>query len=529
MTEATRPNILFIMCDQLRWDYLSCVGHPTLKTPNIDRLAARGVRFNRAYVQSPVCGPSRACTYSGRYVSSHGVSWNGVPFPVDEWTMGDFLSRAGYRVAVSGKTHVTPDSAGLARVGQSLQTPEGRLLGQGNIEPFDRDDGIHVPFVFQHGAAPQYCEWLSKLGYPGDNPWHDYANSVETDEGDVISGWNMRSAPFAARLPAEHSETAYSTNRAMDFIEETGDRPWLLHLSYIKPHWPYVASAPYHAMYRKDDVLPAVRSQEERDNAHPVFRAFMDMTPGLSFSRDQVREAVIPAYMGLITQIDDELGRLFDWLDKTQRADSTVIVFTSDHGDYLGDHWMGEKELFHDASARVPLIIYDPRSCADATRGTVVEALVEAIDLVPSFVEWSGQPANDQRLEGRSLLPFITGNPPADWRDCVFSELDYAFYAARRALGRTPNDARIAMLATERYKYIHYLGFPPQLYDMLDDPDELRDLGASPSHAGVRELMRNRLLDRFMRLRHRTTESDASVEARTANEEKLGIRIGQWT
>ena len=528
MTEDAKPNILFIMCDQLRWDYLSCNGHPTLKTPNIDRLAEQGVLFERCYVQSPVCGPSRASTYSGRYVSSHGVTWNGVPFPVGEWTMGDYLSRAGYRVAVAGKTHIVPDRAGLERIGRPVTTPEGRLHGQGHIEPFDRDDGIHTDVFLEHGPRPRYSSWLQAQGYEGNNPWHDYANSVETPEGDVISGWQMRSAPYPARVPADHSETAYFTDRAMQFIEETGDRPWLLHLSYIKPHWPYVAPAPYHALYCAADILPAVRSDAEREAAHPIAKAFMDMEPGKSFSRDEVREAVIPAYMGLIKQVDDELGRLFAWLTETGRAENTVIVFTSDHGDYLGDHWMGEKELFHDASARVPLIIMDPRACTDATRGRRVAALTEAIDLVPTFLDLAGLPPDDQRLEGRSLTPFLTGSEIGDWRKMVFSELDYAFYGARLTLGRGPGDARLAMLFDGRYKYVYSVGYRPQLFDLEADPSELNDLGALPEQARRCEDFRAALLDRYITLRHRATESDSSVNARTARETDLGIHIGRW-
>ncbi|PCH94579.1 MAG: C4-dicarboxylate ABC transporter permease [Rhodobacteraceae bacterium] len=131
---------------------------------------------------------------------------------------------------------IIPDRVGLERVGKPVTTPEGRLHGQGHIEPFDRDDGIHTAELQKKAPPPQYNAWLNSLGYEGDNPWHDYANSVETPEGEIISGWNMRSAPYPARLPAEHSETAYFTNRAKDFIEETGDQPWLLHLSFIKPH-----------------------------------------------------------------------------------------------------------------------------------------------------------------------------------------------------------------------------------------------------------------------------------------------------
>ncbi|HVZ52165.1 MAG TPA: sulfatase-like hydrolase/transferase [Pseudolabrys sp.] len=523
------PNILFIMCDQLRWDYLSCNGHPFIRTPNIDALARRGVRFNRTFVQSPVCGPSRMSFYTGRTVNSHGASWNGLSLPVSEWTIGDYLKPAGYRVALAGKTHMRGDIESLNRLGIARDTPIGLYLAEGGFEAFDRDDGIHTRQTMARTGQPHYNDWLRSLGYAGDNPWHDYANSVVDADGNVISGWDMRSARYPARVPEEHSETAYITNRAMEFIGGADARPWLLHLSYIKPHWPYVAPAPYHAAYGGNEVVPAVRSEAERHDPHPVYRAFMDMNASRSFARDEVRETVIPAYMGLVEQIDHHVGRLLRFLDEQGDAANTVVVFTSDHGDYLGDHWLGEKELFHEASVRVPLIVYDPRPQADAARGTAVDALVEAIDLLPTFIEMAGLPADRQRLEGRSLLGHIRGETPRDWRDAVFSELDYSHYAARLALSLGPNDARIFMVRTRAYKYLHYLGFPPQLYDLVADPQELTDLGRSPAHAEIRAELQALLFDRLARRRYRVTASDAAVEARTNKEEEVGIYIGRWS
>ena len=140
-------------------------------------------------------------------------------------------------------------------------------------------------------------------------------------------------------------------------------------------------------MYGPEHCLPPVRSQAEFDNAHPVMKTYMSNPVSSAFSKDHVRDAVLPAYMGLIKQADDQMGLLFDWLQRTGRMDDTMIVVTSDHGDFLGDHWMGEKQFFHDVSTKVPMIIYDPSPGAEATRGTTCDALVESIDLLPTFVE----------------------------------------------------------------------------------------------------------------------------------------------
>src|SRR3954453_21104726 len=184
-------------------------------------------------------------------------------------------------------------------------------------------------------------------------------------------------------------------------------------------------------MYGAGDVQPAIRSQKERQEAHPVFAAYMDMRYSRNMARDEAREKVIPTYMGLITQIDDQIGVLMAFLDGRGLLETTMIVFTSDHGDYLGDHWMGEKDLFHDQSARIPLIVIDPSPEADAMRGRTCDALVEAIDLAPTFVDYFGGKPPRHILEGRSLLPLLRGETPRDWRKGVFSENDYAMQDVR--------------------------------------------------------------------------------------------------
>ncbi len=526
---TTVKNILFIMADQLRFDYLSCYGHPHLKTPNIDKLAARGLRFDRAYVQSPVCGPSRASFYTGRTVFSHGATWNRVPLPIGELTLGDYLRPIGVRTAVVGKTHMMPDKEGMARLGLNEGTEIGCLISQPGFDPYERDDGLHpTPALRNKGGKLRYNDWLREQGYEGENPWNDYANSAEGPDGELLSGWYLKNSNLEARVKEEHSETAYMTMRAKEFIEEMADAPWLCHLSYIKPHWPYIAPAPYHDMYGPETFLPVLRDQSEKTDPNPVFGAFMGMEVSQTFSQQGTRETVLPAYMGLIKQIDDHLGRLFDWLEETGKSEETMIVFTSDHGDYLGDHWMGEKELFHEVSVRVPLIIVDPRSEADATRGTATDAFVEAIDLVPTFLEATGAPSAEHRLEGHSLQPLTHGQYVTEWRDAIFSEIDYAFYAARQTLDVDVSEARGYMLRTERWKYIHFRHFPPQLFDLENDPDEFTDLGRDPAYETIRQNLHARLLDRLTARKNRVTMTDETVRGLRGDEDSAGIIIGKW-
>jgi arylsulfatase A-like enzyme len=229
-----------------------------------------------------------------------------------------------------------------------------------------------------------------------------------------------------------------------------------------------------------------------------------------------------------VQQIDDHLGRVWDTLEELRRFDDTLIVFTSDHGDYLGDHWLGEKEHFHDVIQRVPLIVYDPDAAADATRGTVETRFVEAIDLVPTFLEALQLPVAHERVEGRSLLPLTRGGEASGWRDAVFSELDYGYREARRILGRPPDACRAWMVRTERWKYVHWQDFRPQLFDLAADPGEFDDLGEDVAREEVCSEMRERLLAWFMQLKRRVTVTDAQVDAGTAAHRKAGVFFGQW-
>lgn len=526
----TAKNILFIMCDQLRWDYLSCSGHPHLQTPNIDFLASKGVRFSNAYVQSPVCGSSRMSFYTGRYVSSHGASWNGIPLKVGEMTMGDYLRPLGLQTALVGKTHMRADVEGMQRLGVNPESEIGVRIAECGFDPYERDDGLHGygPDGWYDGGSPtvRYNNYLREQGFEGHNPWHSWANAAEDSDGNLLSGWLMSNASKPARVPEEHSETPYMTRRAMSFIREKGDNPWCLHLSYIKPHWPYIASAPYHNMYSKDQVLPVVRSENELKAPHPVYYEFTQHRVGKCFTDDKLRETVIPVYMGLIKQIDDQLGELWRFLEEQGRFDDTMIVFTSDHGDYLGDHWLGEKDLFHDASVKVPMIIYDPRSEANQSRGTVCDALVESIDLLPTFVEYAGGQVPSHRLEGCSLVPWLHNKAASEWREYVISEYDYAQLGAADKFNISPKDARLFMVLDRRYKFIHALGFRPLLFDLKEDPKELNDLGESADHQEVCGRLLNVLNEWGLRNSQRTTISDNQIVQKRGESFARGILIG---
>ncbi|HRF08448.1 MAG TPA: sulfatase-like hydrolase/transferase, partial [Xanthobacteraceae bacterium] len=492
--------------------------------------AARGVRFTRAYVQSPVCGASRMSFYTGRYVDSHGASWNGFPLKVGERTLGDYLRPLGMDAVLIGKTHMQADKEGMERLGIDPESIIGVRVAECGFDPYERDDGLHGlgPDGRYDPKLPRYNQYLNDKGYGGDNPWHDWANAAQGEGNALASGWAMKHARKPARVAEEDSETPYMTRRAMDFMREA-TAPWCLHLSYIKPHWPYIAPEPYNTMYDSGDLVPVVRSEEERADPHPVYREFMKHRVSNVFARDEVREEVVPVYMGLIKQIDDQLGVLFRFMEENGLMQNTMIVFTSDHGDYLGDHWMGEKDLFHEPSVKIPLIIYDP-AAPDSARGKVCDELVESIDLVPTFLDVAGGNSGEQshRLEGRSLLPILQGETPASWRRYAISEYDYSMFPAAVNLNVAPRDARLFMVADKRWKYIHAIGFRPMIYDLKNDPHEFRDLGADPAYEAQRAELASVLNNWGLRLSQRTTKSESEILRARGKSMRKGILIGVW-
>ena len=412
----------------------------------------------------------------------------------------------------------------MARLGLTPDSVIGARQAECGFDPWVRDDGLWAegPDGPYDPKPSPYNEYLKSQGYGGDNPWADHANAG-LDGNAVASGWFLGNAGRPANVREEDSETPWLTGEAIRFLDQVED-PWCAHLSYIKPHWPYIVPAPYHAMYGREHVLPARREAVERVDPHPVYGAYMDNRIAAAFQRDDVRETVIPAYMGLIAQCDDQLGRLLDHLEATGRMADTLIVLTSDHGDYLGDHWLGEKDLFHEQSVKVPMIVYDPRGEASGTRGTTCDALVEAIDLAATFVEAAGGTVPEHVIEGRSLMPWLHGQAPDTWRRYVVSEFDYAPTPQCVKLGLEPRDARLLMIFDGRYKMVHAEGgFRPMLFDLAADPHEFHDLAKGKAHHAEIDRLYGMLAGWGRRMSQRVTKSDAEIERMRGTALRRGI------
>ena len=358
-------NILFIMCDQLRADHLGCYGHPYLATRNIDALAVRGVRFAQAFVQSGVCGPSRMSMYTGRYVASHGATWNRVPLSIGEITLGEYLKDAGRTLALTGKTHVLPDHPGMLDCTSTATTELGALLVRaGSSKPTGT---MAIIPSRRRVCRISACARVTTLTIRG---------RISSSAPSTPKAKSCRAGKCATRvcLPASPSRTRRPRTPPIarwNSSARKGDQPWVLHLSYVKPHWPYLAPAPYHTRYTLDSACPFVATRANSQSQHPVLAAYRQQEESANFARDEVWQDGAPDLSGTRPAgRRSSRPRLGD-ARALGRFDDTLIVFTADHGDFLGDHWLGEKELFYDTVQRVPLIVYDPDRAADATRGSL--------------------------------------------------------------------------------------------------------------------------------------------------------------
>ena len=495
-------NILLITADQWRGDCLGAERHPVVATPHLDALAARGVRFQRHFTNAVPCGPSRASLHTGMYLHNHRSGTNGTPLDrrFTNWALE--LRDAGYDPAVFGYTHTAPDPRGLAADDRALQTDEGVLPG---ITPVV-DMGTH---------CPDWRRWLAERGYdlpPDDGATYAIREAV-ADGPDV---------PRALAIDAEHTDTFYLVDRVIEHIAraverrgETGSGTgWAVHLSLRAPHPPWVATRPYHDRYPIASLPSPVRAATPaaEGEAHPWLAQYLAVGRNRSHEDERRHRLLQASYYGLMAEVDDNMGRLFAALATAGQLDSTLIVFTSDHGEQMGDHWLYGKTGFYDQSYHVPMIVAGP----GVARG-VVDAFTEHVDVTPTLLDVLGLPCPRQ-CDGASLRPFLQGASPSDWRQAAHFEFDFRHSQAESSLGLNMETACLNVIRDQHYKYVHFADLPPLLYDLQEDPGELRDV-AGDRPAAVAEyaqrLLSWRLAFTDKTLSHMTVTKDRGLVVRS--------------
>jgi arylsulfatase A-like enzyme len=502
----TKPlNILLITADQWRGECLSALGHPCLRTPHLDALATEGTVFRRHYCQATPCAPARASLYTGLYLHNHRVVVNGTPLDARHTNVALEARKAGYEPVLFGYTDTPEDPRGRHPGDPAVRSYEGILPGMTPLV-WMRDDGL---------------AWIADLKAKG----YDIARGDIFRPQDGYPGAEGRGPTFApARYSAEDSNTAFLTSEAIKYILVRDHEPWFVHLSYLAPHPPFVVPEPYHAMYDPAEVPPPVRAAgpEAEGAQHPFLEHYLhhQRGSGISFGFNaaehhlhvpeaEVRQARA-TYYGMMSEVDAQVGRLVEALKSFGEYENTLIIFTSDHGELLGDHWQFAKYAYFEQTFHIPLIVRDPGAGADPGRGTLVEAFTESVDVMPTIVERAGIEAPSQ-CDGESLLPFCRGAVPAGWREAAFSECDFRDFipeGEETLLGLAPDQCAFNVIRDRRYKYVHFTGLPPLFFDLQEDPWEFDNLAGDPAQ-------QSRVLDYAQRMLSWRMNHDERVLANT--------------
>lgn len=433
-----RPNILFITLDQLRADSLSCLGHPVVKTPALDRIAAEGVHFINHFSNSAPCAPGRASLYTGMYQMNHRVVANGTPLDERFDNLARLARRAGYRPILFGYTDQAVDPREVTDPHDPrLRSYEGILPGF--------DTGLDLP-----GEQGPWLAWLKTLGYP--------VGHVDT----MLATEHLR--------PAEHSVSTFLANHVIDWLRQAPrDQPWFLHASWFRPHPPYSAPGDYAHRYRPADCPPAVATGP---HLHPV-QELLARVPELTAPETAAEIASLRAqYYGSLTHVDQEVGRVISAIEARGEWDNTLVIVTSDHGEQLGDQGLIQKAGFFEASYRIPAIVRDPRNRTVA--GTRVARFTEAVDILPTLAELIGEPVPPQ-CDGLPLTPFLRGESPPWWRTSAHYEWDWRDWYLGRSTDQWPWDRRLerrnlVVQRGEQYAYVHFGDGSWRCFDLQADP-----------------------------------------------------------
>jgi arylsulfatase len=467
------PNILWICSDQQRFDTLGCYGNAFVRSPNLDRLAEGGVLFENCFSQSPVCTPSRASFLTGRYPCATRTRQNGQNIPADEVLVTKILADAGYVCGLSGKLHL------------SVCNPSACPEMERRI-----DDG-YTEFHWSHHPRPdwpgnEYGQWLAERGV-------EYTEPPREDCRWVLDG-----------MAAEHHQTTWCAQKAIDFMEARsgGEQPWLFSVNIFDPHHAFDPPEEYLRPYLdRLDEIPLPNFVEGELAGKPVFQQIDSRAPygGKPGPNAMSHENMTPrdhrlvraAYWAMCDLIDDQAGRMIEALERTGQIDNTLVIYTSDHGEMLGDHGIYLKgPHFYDPAIHVPLIVSFPGRIEPGRRSG---ALVELTDLAQTILDAAGI-SHHPGMQGKSLWPLLTGEADASaHREDVYCE----YYNAMgwHAEPRTPH---ATMVRTDRTKIVVFHGMEiGELYDLQYDPNETHNLWSDPAAADLKAAMLKRVCDRM--------------------------------
>jgi len=461
-----RPNILILYTDQQRWDALGTSGNSRIRTPNLDRLARSGTLFSRHFVQNPVCMPSRASFLSGQYPETLGISHMGVPLPEDIPLLPHYLKPYGYRTANIGKLHALPHANRDHRMPHpaygfdQLEIADEPGIYEDAYRAWVRARAPEHLDAVSVGLSPHSATWLETMGI-GDGIHHPEER------------FPKREIPFGA--PAGLTHTAFVADRTLAFLDEGGGQPWLCIAGFYSPHSPWVAPQEY-----LDQYDPATLAIPDVPVRQPVSGDERNPDSEDAASGDDELRGATHGYYAMVSEVDHHVGRILDRLDELGIAERTMVIFTSDHGEWLGKYGRyGKGHPADDAVSRVPLIVRVP---GHGARTGTVETIVEAVDVLPTILDCAAiqiPPA----VQGRSLRPLLDGKGVED--------------PGRPGSALTEHRGW-KTLRTGKFRYLIEESGREYLFDLTTDPDEMENVADRPAYAPALGELRHQLLQRLI-------------------------------
>jgi arylsulfatase A-like enzyme len=483
---TARRNVLLITADQWRGDTLGALGHVCIQTPHLDALARESVIFRSHFANTSPCGPSRASLHTGLYAHNHRSVLNGTPLAAQHTTMALEARRAGYSPTLFGYTDTSIDPAGLDPADPRLSSCEGVLPGY--------DAALHL----KEDAKP-WLGWLARR-----------RGGAAPLLADVIRPQGGKLGGDAGYAP-EESLTGFVTDAALAWLATRTQESWFVHVSHLWPHPPWAVPEAWTRRYPLDAIPPPRRAAHVDEDAavHPLQAALMATTrtesfvPGIDgFAKDLTIDrirAMRRQYYAAMSEVDHHIGLLIAFLRETMQLERTLVIFTSDHGECLGDHHLLGKRGFQDEAFHIPLIIRDPRP--GAVRGDAVDAITEAVDLMPTVLEFLNCTIPPE-LDGESLSDFLAGTQPASWRDAAYWSFDYRGLADDPASPHKPHPDHANLIARRDRDslYVHCGDLPAMYFDLHTDPLRRRNRAGDPAYAASRAAAADAMLT--WRLRH---------------------------
>ena len=472
MSPADRPNILLILTDQQRRDSLGCYGNSHIRTPNLDALARDGVCFENHFVTNVVCMPSRASLLTGRYPNRHRVNTNGCSLPLAELTLAETLRQSGYRTAAAGKMHLSSYQAPLEK-----GSPESReWWDAGKRLPLPYYGFEEVKLATAHGPG-DYADYYRDLG--AIDPALPALLSAEKAlaQSGAPSSWK-------SAIPEQYHSSTWVADRSIEYIESfaRADAPFFMFASFPDPHFPYCPPQPFCDMYDPASVPMPNRSPLEAATASTELQHRWDQFVewlgyhALDMPDEYIREIIAHTY-GMVSLVDKNVGRLFDCLRTTDTWDNTIVVFLSDHGEHMGDHYLIYKRLIFDELARVPSIWRVPGAFARNQRSAGFSSM---IDVMPTLLELAGVPV-PPGVQGVSLQDALAGKdwPGRGWALIENDDISDSHNLQDHAFGRS--------LRTEEFSInVYDSRADGEFYDLQKDPGELHNVWSEPAYAAAR-------------------------------------------